>query len=219
MKKIILTSVAILVFGLTNAQDNTAKVYKTAFGIKGGMNIANLSGDTDTELGRLKSKIGFNVGFFADFRQSEKFSVQLELLYSTQGAQIKIDENYGGISITGYDRLNLGYINVPVMAKYYVSEKFTIEAGPQIGFLVSAQEKYSIEASNGESDSGSEDIIENFQTVDFGLNFGLGYDITSKLNANFRYNLGLTNIAETEPGDDTNVKNSVISISLGYKLN
>ncbi|RZJ55928.1 MAG: PorT family protein, partial [Flavobacterium sp.] len=33
----------------------------------------------------------------------------------------------------------LSYLNVPIMAKYYVIEKLSLEAGPQIGFLLSAK--------------------------------------------------------------------------------
>ena len=221
MKKIIFSAFAILVFGLTNAQDNKTdvKVNKTTFGIKGGMNIANLSGDVDTDLGKLKSKTGFNFGLFVDLRQSEKISIQMELLYSTQGAQIKINESSGGYVVTGHDKLNLAYLNIPIMLKFYASDKFTIEVGPQIGFLISAKEKYSIEDNQGNSESYTHDVTEDFQNADFGLNFGIGLDITNKINANFRYNLGLSNIVYSVYGDDTNVKNSVISISLGYKLN
>lgn len=189
MKKIILCVVVIFAFGYVNAQ-------KTQFGLKAGVNFVTLTGDTDGA----SSIVGFNVGGFAEIKISEKFSIQPELLYSTQGAKV----NSEGTDV----EFNLSYLNIPVMAKYYVSPKFSFELGPQIGFLTSAK---------GKTMGVSVDIKDFFKSTDFGLNFGAGYDFTNKFSAGVRYNLGLSNIAEDSGGDS--VKNSVFSISLGYKFN
>ena len=189
MKKIILSFVAVFAFGYANAQ-------KTQFGVKAGVNFATLAGDSDGA----SSIVGFNVGGFAEIKISEKFSIQPELLYSTQGAEIDSD----GETVD----FNLSYLNIPIMAKYYVAPKFSLELGPQIGFLTSAK---------GEAMGVSVDIEDFFKSTDFGLNFGAGYDFTDKFSASVRYNLGLSNIAE-DSGDES-VQNSVFSISLGYKFN
>ena len=52
-------------------------------------------------------------------------------------------------------------------------------------------------------------------SIDFGLNFGLGYKLDSGLNFGARYNMGLSNINDTDDDDDT-IKNGVFQISLGY---
>jgi hypothetical protein len=59
-------------------------------------------------------------------------------------------------------------------------------------------------------------VKEFFNTVDFGMNVGLGYNFSKNVLVSARYNFGLTNIADTEPGDNTKMKNSVFSLSLGY---
>jgi hypothetical protein len=64
--------------------------------------------------------------------------------------------------------------------------------------------------------SGSDDVKEFFKTVDFGMNVGLGYNFSKNVLVSARYNFGLSNIADTEPGDNTKMKNSVFSLSLGY---
>ena len=66
--------------------------------------------------------------------------------------------------------------------------------------------------------SVTQDVKALFKSVDFGFNIGAGYDFTKKLSASLRYNIGLANIAETETGGDAEIKNSVFSINLGYKL-
>lgn len=206
MKKNILIVALLFVFGISSAQ-------KAKFGIKGGMNISNWAGDTEGM--DTKSKIGFNVGGFAEIKLSDKFAIQPELLYSAQG--MKLDNmplEIEGSDYTVDSTFKLGYINVPVMFKYYVAEKFNIEAGPQIGFLTSAKIKATVEGIG----SATESVKENFESVDFGLNFGAGYDFTEHFFANVRYNLGLSNIAKTEEGEDATINNSVFSLNVGYKF-
>lgn len=193
MKKIILSAIAVMAFGFANAQE-------TKFGVKAGLNIANLGGDIEDN----KSLVGFHVGGFAEIKLSEKFAVQPELLYSTQGT--KFDGE-------GDPKFNLGYLNVPVMAKFYVAEKFSLEAGPQIGFLLSAKAKGEAEGVEVEVD-----LKDEYKSVDFGLNFGAGYDFTENLSAGIRYNLGLSNIYDGEGSDDYKESNGVFSLSVGYKF-
>jgi opacity protein-like surface antigen len=200
MKKIILSAIAVMTFAFTNAQE-------IKFGVKGGINLATLTGDVDD----ISSKVGFHVGGFAEFKLSEKFAIQPELLFSTQGAKFK----ESGDDFSSEDKLNLSYINLPVMVKFYVVPKFSVEAGPQIGFLVSAKEKYEVKT-DGEKTSSSEDAKDYYKSIDFGVNFGAGYDFTKNISAGLRYNLGLSNIAKY--GDDSKVKNSVFSLSVGYKF-
>jgi hypothetical protein len=80
-----------------------------------------------------------------------------------------------------------------------------IQAGPQIGFLLSAKRK---------DDGEDEDIKDLFKSTDFGFNLGLGADF-GKLNASARYCIGLSNIADDE---DVEIKNGVFQIALGLKL-
>ncbi|MEZ0129910.1 porin family protein [Flavobacterium sp. LBUM151] len=116
---------------------------------------------------------------------------------------------------TGDITFKLSYINVPVMFKYYVAEKFNIEAGPQIGFLTSAKTTTKLDGFSGEHDM---DVKDMFESIDFGLNLGAGYNFTEHFSVGARYNLGLSNIAKTESGDNTKLHNSVFSLSVGYKF-
>ena len=60
------------------------------------------------------------------------------------------------------------------------------------------------------------DIKDFSSSVDFGLNFGLGYKLDQGINFNVRYNLGLSNVYDDEDSDDMTVNNSVFQISVGY---
>ncbi|MFC7774118.1 porin family protein [Flavobacterium sp. GCM10027622] len=185
MKKLLLSVAAVFAFGFANAQE-------TKFGIKAGLNLADWSGDSTDGI---DSRIAFHVGGFAEFKLSEKFAVQPELLYSSQGGKADAAT------------LNVDYINIPVMAKFYAAEKFSIEAGPQVGFLMSAKIK---------PDSGEDqDVKDQLKSTDFGVNLGLGYDFTENISANLRYNLGLSQVIDA---DGTDAKNNVFSLSVGYKF-
>lgn len=188
MKKIILTVAAVCAFGFSNAQE-------VKFGAKAGVNFSTFSGDVENADG----KVGFQVGGFAEIKISEKFFIQPELMYTTLGT--KGDEM--GITFTQ----TADYIVLPVMAKFYVADGFSLEAGPQIGFLVGAKIKALDE---------SIDAKELFNSTDFGLNVGAGYDFTENISAGLRYTLGLSNIAKDS--GDASVQNSNFALALSYKF-
>ncbi len=166
------------------------------FGAKAGLNLANLVGsDVGDES---KSKIGFNVGAFAEIPVTESFAVKPELLYSLQGSKADGGE-------IGDAKLNLSYLNIPVLAKYVIAEGFFAETGPQIGFLMSAKLK-----AGGESIDGK----EWYKSTDFSWAFGAGYQFTPNVGANIRYNLGLSAI----PEDSDKIKNSVFQLGVFYKF-
>ncbi|KUJ61824.1 hypothetical protein AR687_11450 [Flavobacteriaceae bacterium CRH] len=192
MRKIILSALAVIAFGYTNAQS-------TRFGVKAGLNLTTFAGGNYYDANSL---VGFHVGGFAEIKIIEKLAIQPEVLFSTQGA--KFDGGFDGDWDT-----KLNYINIPVLAKFFITKQFTVEAGPQIGFLVSAKED-------------GQDAKDFYKSTDFGFNFGAGYNFTDNLSVGLRYTVGLSNIGDYET-DDTeeyldSPKNSVLALSLAYKF-
>lgn len=195
MKKIILSAIALGAFSFA-AQAQTPDL---KLGAKAGVNFANLS-NSDGDM-----KTGFHVGVLAEIFINEKFSVQPELLYSSQGSKIKEE----GIE----SKLNVDYINVPIMAKYYLMDGLSVQAGPQVGFLVKSENKMS-----GGGESLTLDIKDSTQSVDFGLNFGAGYELPMGVFFDARYNLGLTKVNKESESGIKDYKNGVIQVSVGYKF-
>ena len=185
MKKFFLTAAAVFAISFANAQD-------VKFGAKAGLNLSSLANAEGA-----KTQVGFHLGGYATISVSDKFAVQPELLYSAQGAKFE-----GG-------SLNLSYINIPVMAKFNVADKFNLEVGPQIGLLMSATAK---------SSAGSLDVKEGYKTMDFGLNFGAGYDVAENINVGLRYCLGLSQLEKELASGETATKNTNIQLSLGYRF-
>ena len=171
------------------------------FGVKGGVNFSSFNGDGYDDFVNPEERTSFHLGLLAEIPVSDRFSIQPEVLYSAQGYDIA--------SIDGGDDIEyqLDYINVPVLAKVYLFNRFSLEAGPQIGFLVHEEVD-----SNPTGDGGDFNLNnDQFKKVDFGVGLGASYKI-SNFFISGRYTLGLTDIYDI---DGVDAKNSVIQAGVG----
>lgn len=187
MKKTILFSVLLVAISM-NMQAQLVK-----FGIKAGVNYANQNGSDILVNGTNYQRdaiTSYHAGLIAEIKLVDSFSIQPELLYSTQGATYKssIDEF----------RNELGYLSIPVLAKINLNKFVSLELGPQASFLLSERNNFNVKDAN---------------TFDFAVVGGLGLNITKNLFIQGRYGLGLTDASQ-----DAQVKNSVVQISAGIKF-
>jgi len=180
------------------------------FGVKGGLNISNESGNES--IGNYisedshKTKTGFHVGAVANYRITSKFGVEVDLMYSMQGYKDKLtveaEQMLSGENFT----VTSHYINIPIAAKFYPVGNFYVECGPQMGFLLSKKGKLE----NWENDNPfTSDANKKF---DFGLFGGLGYEFDNGLLVEARYVHGLTDTMKKVSGH----KNRNFQISIGY---
>lgn len=196
MKKIFLVVVIAFLAIQGNAQD-------LKFGIKGGINLSNFTGD---DAGDSDMRTAFHLGVLSEYMVSEQFSIQPEVLFSAQGAKFK----YGKF---GDFDAKLSYVSVPVMLKYYAAPGFNIQVGPQVSFLVDSKIEHDNKTVTDVLKKLGVADEDNYKTVDFGLNFGLGYTFTNSIFVEGRYNLGLTKIRDK---GDAKIKNGVFQFSIGY---
>jgi hypothetical protein len=208
MKKNILTAIAVFAFGFLNAQE-------AKFGVKAGLNLATLSGN-DIEQSQIQP--GLVLGGFAAVKLSDKFIFQPELLFSFQGSAYRNYYDFGNVQSYQQDNLNLSYLLLPVMAKYYVAKKFSLELGPQFGFLLAARTNFFSYTNNGYVNSNSKNVTDQYKTFDFGINVGGGYDFTDKWGIDLRYNFGLNNVFQNTDGSNYEGNNQVLSVTGSYKF-
>ena len=165
-----------------------AKAQEVHFGVKAGMNASSLNSSPVNP--DMQSKIGFNAGILAHIHgPNAQWALQPEVYYSSEGAKSKSNSDA---------KLNLGYLNVPVLIQYMFGDGFRIEAGPQIGFLLNA--KY--------SETGtSSDVKDNYKKTNFSIPAGVGYLTSFGLGFDARYNFGISDInnASTGPKIHSNV--------------
>ncbi len=206
MKKLLIFT-AIVLFGFTNVDAQE----EMQFGVKGGLNISTITGD---DVDSFDSRTCMHFGVVMELPISEKFSFQPELLYSCQGADysedfIDLDGTIKSVNAAYEGTVKLDYLNIPLIAKLYVSEGFSLEIGPQVGFLISAKDEY-----DWNGDTGEEDIKEYVKGLDIGAVIGVGYKLEGGLNFGGRYNLGLT---DANDGYEVGTyKNGVIQAYVGY---
>lgn len=187
MKKTIFVTVLLVAISM-NMEAQLVK-----FGIKGGINYANQNGSNITVNStnyQTDAITSYHAGLIAEIKLVDSFSVQPELLYSTQGATYKnAFEEF---------RNELGYLSIPVLAKINLNKFVSLELGPQASFLLSERNNFNVKDAN---------------TFDFAVVGGLGLNITKSLFIQGRYGLGLTDASK-----DAQVKNSVVQISAGLKF-
>lgn len=207
MKKLIfIASIAILSVALGQAQE-------IRMGAKGGVNFATFSGD---DLGDVKYRTGFHIGGLVEIPISEKFAVQPEILYSAQGAEYDESGTILGEDYSYLVTAKLDYIQVPVMAKYYLVDGLAVELGPQVGFLATSEGSY--EGSLGGVEVSGEENLEDIADIDVSLGGGLSYRLPMGVFFGARYTYGLTNLNDGEDADNQKMHNNVIQISAGYSF-
>jgi hypothetical protein len=187
MKKTILVAALLLAIS-SNVQAQLVK-----FGIKAGLNYANQTGTNITVNSGNYDKeaiTSYHAGVVAEIKLLDSFSIQPELLYSTQGATYK----YAAEEFKN----ELGYLSIPVLAKINLNKVISLEVGPQASFLLSERNNFDIKDAN---------------TFDFAVVGGLGLNITNHFFIQGRYGLGLTDASK-----DAEVKNSVVQVSAGFKF-
>jgi hypothetical protein len=190
-------------------------------GVKGGLNVSNLSVDApeDPEFA-FDSQTDFLVGGFAQIGIGSKFALQPEVFYSQSGAKTKNDDPA--------IKLNLNYIRVPLLLMARLSSRESpmypiLYAGPQVAFETRCQVTAEEDGVSVGVDCDSQELDDALRTktTDFGLVFGGGLEIlysrlTVQLDA--RYNLGLTNLNDAEDASEVSVKSRGWSFMLGLGI-
>jgi hypothetical protein len=154
------------------------------FGIKAGVNFATI-----TDASNLSNKTGFVGGVFAGIKFNDKVAIQGDLLYSQQGADFDIGA------------IDLNYVNIPVVLKYFFVKGLNLQVGPQFGFVVD---------DNFKEVFGDISKAESFDLTGV---VGVGYDLPLGIRIDGRYNFGLTDVIKDAGG-----KNTVITLSVGYSF-
>lgn len=211
-----------LVTGLAvNAQSEpqlrTPMAVKPMFGVKAGINLANLEIKDDVSAAagaNFNSKTSLHAGIFYNIPITRMFRIQPEVVYSIQGAKTSAISS-SDANLAGTKEIDLHYVQVPLMFQLMTPGGFQIEAGPQVGFLSSA---------NADRTAGDQVNLKDrnyIKKVDFALGGGVGYITRIGLGIHAKYTYGFTNIWNNEesplgtpPVLDS--RNRVVQIGLHY---
>lgn len=165
-----------------------------SFGPKAGINVSNyFGGDINSD-----AKVGYHLGGLLNFGFGELFSVQPEVLFSTQGAKV---ESFGSKK-----DFKINYLNIPVMLKLRIAMGFYLEAGPQVGLRL--------------SENIPDQTINNFaKKLDLSLGAGLGYQADNGLGVGLRYIGGISKVGDFSGREiSPDFKNSVLQASVFWVI-
>jgi|TARA_R100001530_G_scaffold113172_2_gene80180 hypothetical protein len=206
MKKLLLFT-AVALFALTSVQSQEFRL-----GAKAGLNVATLGGDSYYGgLGSLGSRTSFHIGGLVEIPLMGKFSLQPELLYSSEGS----DWSFGTLG----EDTKLDFLRVPVLVKFYIIEGLSAEAGPVFGVLVNAEGTYY----DDDGDLVSGDAKDYYRSFDAQFGIGASYRLNMGVFFSLRYNKGLLNVNEeyrvlgTTYNTGKNQSN-VFQVSAGYSF-
>ena len=176
------------------------------FGVKIG---ANYSRPFNNSVG---DPFGINLGFYGEKNLNNEISIIGEVLYNNKksgGSKVIKHHGYLSSDLTIIDH---GYIDFSILFNYKLLKKFSINIGPEIGFLISHNDSYTL--SNGPSPSTTTAIhSDEINKIDLNIDAGFNYYFNSDFFINTRYSYGLSNILK-----NSDYKNGIISLSLNYKF-
>ena len=178
---------------------------------KAGINISNLSNKDNA-----KVKVGFTAGAEAEYQLTKQLSLSAGALFSMQGAKSttvfrEVDNTTKEIrEVDIKNTMEFDYINVPILANYYIIEGLAVKLGIQPGFNIVAKRKRT-DGVEKESKNLS-DLGVGVRKVDISIPIGVSYEFNDFV-VDARFNLGLTEVA-----DLVKSKNRVFQITFGYQI-
>lgn len=175
MKKTPLALAFLISIGCFAQNTTTKSTPFPQFGIKGGVNFADVKTDLYPNH---DFKMYFNAGLFGHIHLNSHLAVQPEIVYSRQGFKQQQTSN------REID-MSLNYINIPLMVQY-MYRGFRLETGPQIGFLLNGKAK----ASTGEEYK----MKDYLKQTDFSWDIGASYLSALGVGIFGRYDFGISNI-------------------------
>jgi hypothetical protein len=235
MKKVLLSFIQFLVIASVVAQtagekyDRAMETHPVRFGIKVGLNAANLAvTNSGGAIDEKKNIAGWQAGLYLDMPILPIVSIQAGAFLSSKGSKFTSGDKPAGF----YAEVDTRpiYIEVPVNAIVKIplpnKVKLFAGAGPYLGIGVAGKNKsegafagvpFSTKDNISYTDkdeSNGTSYGAHLKRLDMGLNFLAGLEISHMtLNANYGY--GISNIKSNQDGDDTKFRNRVFSVAIG----
>lgn len=168
--------------------------------------------------------MGYHFGGFVKIPFRSNFSFNPELLYSSIGYTYDYfsqnfdsfdpDPSGGEISFKSVDRFN--YLTIPLNLRMNFSDRFGIDFGPQVSFLLNTVSK--LKESTGINEENNRRTYPGNFKADYGANIGFTFSLNEKINIQLRYYQGLNNLINSEFFPDDRSFNVALQLSAGYVI-
>lgn len=215
MKKLLLVGTLALLGANVSAQE-------TRFGVKAGYSMSTIKVDEDQddlEERNTDPSHTFYVGGLVEHKFNDNFGIQGELLYSPLGGKEDYNASEDQVYFREKSKLTFGTLLIPVSAKYFISEKFSVSLGASFGLILSAKQKTVIDAGIGipglELEGDDEvDIKDEVNTLNIAPFLGAEFALENGLFFDARYNYGISDLSKSEG----KVTNSFLQVGVGFKF-
>ena len=156
-----------------------------------------------------KFKFGIGAGFEGQYQVNNWLGLSGAVMYQQMGSKVKHFDDA---------KIELEYIHVPLMAKFYVTKGLSLNAGLQPGFLTKAKV----------SGYGAEvDVKDDCNKFDLCVPLSVAYELPMGLTFEARYNYGIIDVAKdydhgsnkaSNFSEEIDDKNLMFQITVGYKF-
>lgn len=163
----------------------------------------------------IQPMIGFSTGYWRasdDDSESSSNNARVGLSIGAEGEYYTSTEWLSISAALKYDQLGwannhvpdtkIDYINIPILANFYVAKGFALKVGLQPGFMVSA--KYD-----------GTDIKDNFNTFNFAIPVGLSYEFKNGITLDLR---GFASLTKLNKEGNGKLYNDGGCLTVGYKF-
>jgi hypothetical protein len=170
------------------------------FGVKGGLNFANVSGASSINSG---SQTGFHLGLIIAPASQGILGYRSEYIFSKQGYDYKKGTNTGTV--------NLNYLQMSQMLSLNITRFVSLLLGAQTAYLL-----------NAKTDSTSNGIMGLYNRFDYGYAVGAEAHPFKGLVVGARYNVSLNKLYESlQTGQSPSftaqdAKNNVVQLYVGW---
>ena len=193
MKKVMMIAVMAIFAMTASAQNTNREVGAFTLQPKVGLTIGSFSGEYVTVGGKVENKkrVGFTAGFEGEIYATNWLGIALGLNYAQQGWK------FGDVKCK-YD-----YLNVPLVADFYVARGLALKTGVQLGFLMNAK-------------WDDLNVKDDCNKTNFSIPIGISYEF-SNVVLDLRYNVALSKVNKNAT-DNLKFRSDLVQITIGYKF-
>ena len=193
MKKLMMIAVMAIFAMTSSAQNTNREVGAFTLQPKVGLAIGSFSGEYITVGGKVENKkrVGFTAGLEGEIYATNWLGIALGLNYAQQGWK------FGDVKCK-YD-----YLNVPLVADFYVARGLALKTGVQLGFLMNAK-------------WDDLNVKDDCNKTNFSIPIGISYEF-SNVVLDLRYNVALSKVNKNAT-DNYKYRSDLVQFTIGYKF-
>ena len=193
MKKLMMIAVMAIFAMTASAQNTNREVGAFTLQPKVGLTIGSFSGEYITVGGKVENKkrVGFTAGLEGEIYATNWLGIALGLNYAQQGWK------FGDVKCK-YD-----YLNVPLVADFYVARGLALKTGVQLGCLMNAK-------------WDDLNVKDDCNKTNFSIPIGISYEF-SNVVLDLRYNVALSKVNKNAT-DNYKYRSDLVQFTIGYKF-